>query len=238
MKRYFFSEVDSTQTLLRTWTEREELPHGTLIHALHQRAGYGRRGSTWFSVPGESLTFSFLLRERIQPATLSVRVSLALYDTVRPYAGQTLTLKWPNDLWTLPDPTGKLAGILSEVRWERETPKHAIIGIGLNVLQRSFPPELRAASLAQIGTPPLMETLLDAFEEALRLWLDAPDERVRQAFLQRAWREGRLYGTFGGMQAYLTTWDETDTLYFETPSGLCTLSTALATDIWKPTLSA
>lgn len=238
MRRYFFPEIDSTQTLLRAWAEKEDLPDGTLVYALHQRAGYGRHGAAWFSTPGESLTFSFLLQGGMHPTTLPIRVALALYDTVIPYARQPIFLKWPNDLWTLPEPLGKLAGILSELRWEGAKLRYAIIGIGLNVYQRSFPPELAAASLAQIGTPPSLDALLNAFEEALFYWRKVPDETTRQTFLRRTWRVGCLLLPDRSTEAHLLAWDNEDNLHFETPTGTLRLPAALATDIWKPILSA
>lgn len=236
LKRYFFSEVDSTQTLLRAWAEAGA-PSGTLVWAHTQRAGYGRKGTAWYASPGESLTFSLLWRERFSPATLLVRVALALYDALAPYLCHSVFLKWPNDLWSAPDPLGKLAGILGETKWEGAQPQYALIGVGLNVYQTQFPPGLCAVSLAQIGVPPpSMEHLLDRFEPAFLRWMEAPEENVKATFLHLAWREGRLCGEGGNVPATLVAW-EGDWLYFETPKGGCILSTVQATEQWKPTLS-
>lgn len=237
LKRYFFTEVDSTQTVLRAWAEAGA-PSGTLVWAHHQRAGYGRRGRAWLASPGESLTFSLLWRDFVSPTTLLARVALALHETIQPYLYQPTFLKWPNDLWSAPQPLGKLAGILGETKWEGSHFRYALIGVGLNVYQKHFPPGLRAVSLAQVGEPPpMLETLLDSFEQAFLRWIGAPDETVQIAFLQHAWKEGHLHISGKDLPATLIAW-EGDYLHFETPAGKYSLSTTQATEEWKPTLSA
>ncbi|MCS6895956.1 MAG: biotin--[acetyl-CoA-carboxylase] ligase [Bacteroidia bacterium] len=239
MTRHFFPELDSTQTLLREWAETTPLSHGTLVWTKHQRAGYGRRGHSWFSTSGESLTCSFFLQNGIEPSTLLVRTALALYDTIRPYSSNPLYLKWPNDLWSAPEPMGKLAGILGEIRWESSRPRYAIIGIGVNVYQTAFPPNIPAVSLRQIGTPPpSIEQLLEGFEEAFAQWYLSDSAYVRKAFLKRAWRTGTLHIDSQCLHAQLMDWDEKDMLHFATEKGLYPVPALLATDAWKPRFCA
>ncbi|MEN3041340.1 MAG: biotin--[acetyl-CoA-carboxylase] ligase [Bacteroidia bacterium] len=239
MSRYFFPEIDSTQTFLREWAETAPLAHGTLVWALHQRAGYGRKGDRWFSTPGESLTYSFYLRENIEPFTLVIRAALALHDAIAPYASSSLHLKWPNDLWSTSHPIGKLAGLLGEIRWEGTSPRYAIIGIGVNVYQTAFPPHLSAVSLRQVGTPPpSLECLLERFEDAFGKWYTTEKAQVRAAFLQRAWKIGILYATPSPVPARLVSWDEEDYLHFATEKGKYRIHASLATELWRPHICA
>jgi BirA family biotin operon repressor/biotin-[acetyl-CoA-carboxylase] ligase len=58
---------------------------------------------------------------------------------VRNVTSLALDIRWPNDLLL----SGrKLGGILTELNAEVTRVRHAVIGIGLNVHQPSFPPEL------------------------------------------------------------------------------------------------
>jgi len=109
-----------------------------LLVAERQTAGRGRRGRSWQSAPGASLTFSLALP--LAPASwsgLSLAVGAALADALDPPAGSVpprIGLKWPNDLW-LADAPGrgrKLGGVLIETVSAGRV-RLAVIGIGLNV---------------------------------------------------------------------------------------------------------
>ncbi|MCS7162658.1 MAG: biotin--[acetyl-CoA-carboxylase] ligase [Bacteroidia bacterium] len=222
-QRHFFSELDSTQSLLRQWASQATLPEGTLIWTRHQRAGYGRQGRSWWSSPGESLTFSFLLYPSpTSAAYLSAYIGVALHRTLQPYTAHPLYLKWPNDLWCIPQstlPAGKLAGILIEVLWPQPSRPIALVGIGVNVYQRRFPPGLWACSLAQIGTPPRrLEALLDAFEAEFTHTYTLSESHLRTSFLAALWR--KVWVEAGGQKqlAEISAW-EGDKLRLKALSG-------------------
>lgn len=142
---------DSTNAVLLDRAERGA-PSGTVVAAREQTAGRGRRGRTWVSAPDDSLTFSLLWRfpAGTAPAGLSLAVGVAVARAVTKVgAGETVRLKWPNDV--LLDGR-KLGGILVEL--VPGAPHAAVIGIGLNLrLPEAMPAELRpqAAALAERG---------------------------------------------------------------------------------------
>jgi BirA family biotin operon repressor/biotin-[acetyl-CoA-carboxylase] ligase len=124
----------------------EGAPHGTVISADFQEAGRGRiRTRPWKGSAGESLAFTILLRfgsiEKI-PAALTLRVGLALSLALEDFAPRLkdrVPVKWPNDIMiALPSGRRKAAGILSE-----SDGKTVYTGIGVNVAQPAFPPELQ-----------------------------------------------------------------------------------------------
>ena len=144
---HVFSELDSSLDTLAALAAAGA-PAGTCVATELQRRGRGRRGSAWLSRAGESLLLALLLRPGIAAQSgglISLAASLAL---VRAGAGQGLSLqvKWPNDV--LHDGR-KVAGILPEARLGAGGYRQVLLGIGVNVHQRSFPPELggRASSL-------------------------------------------------------------------------------------------
>ena len=120
---------------------------GVVLLAQHQSAGRGRRGAPWFAAPGESLAFSVLLKPT-EPKSLWPRLALAagvaVAEAVESF-GPAAGIKWPNDVWV---GRRKIAGILVEAADD-----FAIVGIGLNVNTRSFPPEV-----ADIATSLHLET--------------------------------------------------------------------------------
>jgi BirA family biotin operon repressor/biotin-[acetyl-CoA-carboxylase] ligase len=122
---------------------RQDDTQACLLVAEHQTRGRGRLGRTWQSAPGASLTFSLALSYR--PADwsgLSLAVGAAIADALDPDSDPPrIGLKWPNDLWLvdLAVPAGgrKLGGILIETVPVGHR-RMCIVGVGLNVLPRTF----------------------------------------------------------------------------------------------------
>lgn len=142
----------------------------TLVVADAQRAGRGRSGNAWWSPPGANLYLSVLGRaaldgSRLAPLTLAVGCAL-LGPVDRRLPGRA-ALKWPNDLWV---DGRKLAGVLVEATFRADQVGAVIVGVGLNVATRAFPPPLDAVatSLAAEGSDALDRDAL-AVELALAI---------------------------------------------------------------------
>jgi len=155
---------------------RSGAPHGSLFVADEQTAGRGRRGNAWLAAPGESLLFSVLVRPQLelsQTSALTLAVGLGLRDAIAPLVEDTVHIKWPNDLYVAGK---KLAGVLVESQLQGERLQAVVVGVGLNVATRDFPPEIaaRATSLALLGKAELeRETLLQSLLNAIALRLEA-----------------------------------------------------------------
>ena len=136
---------------------RDGAPHGATWVAEEQTAGRGRRGHSWFCLPGEGLLFSVLLRLACVPARvppIALVAGLAVRDAVgRAAPAATVVVKWPNDV--LVDGR-KLAGILVEAVTVGSRVEAVIIGIGINVHTRAFPDDIadRATSVALAAASP------------------------------------------------------------------------------------
>ncbi len=174
-------------------------PAGHLVLAETQRAGRGAHGRSWVAAPGENLTFSFLA-----PAspwtTLAVGVGIARsIDALFGEAGGEASgaasrtrIKWPNDV-LLGD--GKVAGILVESRSSgSRPPKLVVVGVGLNVHQRTFPQQeqdsLPATSLATTGLSCAREEVLARTTRHIERALELPPAQLVDAVnAQLAWRE-------------------------------------------------
>ncbi len=147
----FIDQVESTNTYLM-----EQIASGRTLPQLHtvvtreQTAGRGMRGNTWTSRPGDSLTFSFLLRSDLLQGKQQFAVSeLTAWAVMRTFASymteeqkELLHVKWPNDIFY---GERKLAGILIEHSLTGARVDYSVIGVGMNINDESFPPELPIA---------------------------------------------------------------------------------------------
>ncbi len=123
-------EVASTNTYLMQY---KGAAHATCVAAHVQTNGKGRRGRTWVSQLGASLTFSLLWRFQCGAAALSglsLAVGVALIRALASVGMTDVQLKWPNDVLI---EGKKLAGILIELQGDLEGPSAAVIGVGVNL---------------------------------------------------------------------------------------------------------
>jgi len=124
--------LDSTNTRLLQ-RAAQGAPGGLVIAVEAQTAGRGRRGRTWHSGIGSTLTFSLLWRfaqGARELAGLSLAAGIALVRALRAAGARDAQLKWPNDVVIR---GAKLAGILIEMQGDVLGPSAAVIGIGINV---------------------------------------------------------------------------------------------------------
>jgi BirA family transcriptional regulator, biotin operon repressor / biotin---[acetyl-CoA-carboxylase] ligase len=146
------NRVDSTN-VVAAQLAREGLPHGTVVAAMEQTGGRGRRGKAWFSPP-EGLWFSIVLNHPIplrRAAELTLLTSVAVHRSLVHQTELPVQIKWPNDLLVYGK---KLCGILAEIRADGENVQHAVVGIGINtnIPRTDFPQgidEIATSVLAQ-----------------------------------------------------------------------------------------
>jgi BirA family biotin operon repressor/biotin-[acetyl-CoA-carboxylase] ligase len=163
--------VDSTQTVAFGLAERGAVDR-TVVVADRQVAGRGRRGRVWQAPAGTSLLASILVRPALpgaRLATFSPTTAVATAEALERVAPVAARVKWPNDVLV---GGRKIAGILLESR-PLAGPAALVIGVGVNLGQREFPPELtgRATSVAlETGRAVDRETMLAALLEAFDAW--------------------------------------------------------------------
>lgn len=142
---------------------------GDIIWADFQTAGRGQRGHTWESRAGENLTFSALLEPTFLPVSeqfvLLEAVALSLRDFFEG-EGVKSAVKWTNDIYV---GDRKAVGILIEHSYSGGKLARTIVGIGINVNQREFSPDIpNPVSLSLLtGKKYELEPLLGQFERCL-----------------------------------------------------------------------
>ena len=124
-----------------------ELDNLSVFAARCQTAGRGQGDHKWHSRPGENLTFSVVMKfGEGGLAPLAARDMLLITETVtlalRRYLLRkriSARIKWPNDIYV---GDRKICGILIENILQGPEVSSSIVGIGLNLNQTEFPPDL------------------------------------------------------------------------------------------------
>lgn len=138
----YYESVDSTNDRIKE-RARNGAEQGLVISAGHQTAGKGRIGRKWESPTHDSISTSMLLRpedislEAIP--TITVVAAMAVRDAVSRLYGLEGQIKWPNDIVI----NGKkICGILTEMEMREGKVWYVVVGIGVNVHNKSFPEDI------------------------------------------------------------------------------------------------
>ena len=171
-------------------------PEFTLIWALEQTSGRGRRGRSWSS-PRGNLYLSLVLRPEVaagEAAQIGFLAAVALAETLRPLLppGAEIAQKWPNDVLV---GRRKVSGILPEaLAGEGGRLEALILGIGVNVVSHPEGTAWPATDLASEGTEvalePLLERLASALDRWIVLWRREGFEPVRARWMALALARG------------------------------------------------
>ena len=172
-----FETLPSTNTELARLAS-EGAVEGLSIVADEQTAGRGRMQRAWSSPKGAGLYFSLLLRPTIPQIywpLITFMAALAVGDALQEACELQTDIKWPNDILS---GERKICGILAEAI---DTPagRAVIVGIGINLTQNAFPPELAnvATSVSEAtGRAPDREQILTALVNALSHWYSLLNE--------------------------------------------------------------
>ncbi|TWW01751.1 biotin--[acetyl-CoA-carboxylase] ligase [Chitinophaga pinensis] len=199
---YILDTVDSTNNYAMEQVNTGQVTPGTAWFAMEQTAGKGQRGKQWSSPPGENLMLSIALQPGMLPLSrqfmLSVVISLSAHDWFSKYAGDETAIKWSNDLYWR---DRKAGGILIENVLRGTTWQYAIMGIGVNLNQTTFPPHLtNPVSLKQITGKDwdpieLTRTLCACLEERMQLLHPAHYNTLLEEYKSKLFRFNKA-GTY------------------------------------------
>jgi BirA family biotin operon repressor/biotin-[acetyl-CoA-carboxylase] ligase len=162
---------------------------GLCVVAGEQTAGRGRRQRQWVSPAGAGLYFSIILRPQFDQSLwplLTLMAAVAAHDALLATCSLETDIKWPNDI--LVDEK-KVCGILAETI---DTPsgRAVVIGIGINLTQSAFPPELETIATsveAATGVKSELANLLEALVRELATHYDFLNQPGGDAAIIREW---------------------------------------------------
>lgn len=185
-------EVDSTQRFASGLLKSGQ--PGDVVFAHHQNAGKGRFDRVWLSERGASLTFSIILREAADhPKPWLIGMASAV--CAARICG--CKVQWPNDLVS---GAKKLGGTLVELVPDQERRLIPILGIGINVKQRSMPEAIEpiATSLALLGIHKEPVDLALDIEASLRGSIPNEWADIRDAWTELDETPGKTFRLWDG----------------------------------------
>lgn len=124
------NSIDSTNRYLKEWVVKHRPQNTVFCVTQQQTAGYGQQNRIWQTNKDSAIfSIAYPLDPNVNlPGLVSLRIASLLHQCLTQLTGDTLYLKWPNDLY---NQHGKVAGILIEQIVKKDY-RALIIGIGIN----------------------------------------------------------------------------------------------------------
>jgi BirA family biotin operon repressor/biotin-[acetyl-CoA-carboxylase] ligase len=135
-----FEEVESTQSVAGERLKAGE-PIG-VVFTRNQTKGRGRFERPWYSHPDDSLTMSLVFRayaDHPAPQFVGMAVACAVAGALH------CELQWPNDLVF---GGKKVGGVLTDLMPDEMGRLVPVVGVGVNLNQRSFPDEISSRAIS------------------------------------------------------------------------------------------
>lgn len=208
-------ETASTNHFAKIWLSKNKPIDGAVILAENQTAGRGQAGASWWASPGLNFTFSVIYLPTFLKIQDQFFLSMAVANGIRGVLQQafpsgSFSVKWPNDIMA---GHKKIAGILIENSISGHTIQSSVIGIGLNVLEKTFPGLPNATSMALEGWTgdfaKLFEQVLVGIEQNYLLLKKGETKKIADQYLehlfmmdQECWFEdksGKFKGAIKGI---------------------------------------
>ncbi len=133
-------ETSSTNDYIKKYSSLENC----VVLAKHQTSGRGRLSRTFYSPKNSGIYMSVLVKPNLkidESVKITTLTATVVAKAIESLINLPVQIKWVNDIYL----NGKkLCGILAEASHNTKTGKlnHAIIGIGINVLNNDFPPDI------------------------------------------------------------------------------------------------
>jgi BirA family biotin operon repressor/biotin-[acetyl-CoA-carboxylase] ligase len=177
----YCEEIDSTNGFLMDAKNNTDID-GTVVFAERQFHGKGRMDKKWYSTKEQNLTFSVLLKKKINEKNINIinlGAAVAIAISLENLFQLKVNLKWPNDVLVNGN---KIAGILVESSIQGNKVDKLVVGIGLNVNQTLFqgnfstpPTSIKIETGTEVNRELLFGEILNNFEEVLNRIYISPE---------------------------------------------------------------
>ncbi len=138
----YHEEIDSTQDEAKMLIKSQDVKDGTYIVTDKQTQGKGTKDRKWYDKGYENICGTFILKPNCHISkleTLTITIAECLIKAIKNLYSIQLQIKHPNDIMCN---SKKMAGILTESITNKELVKYIFVGIGINVNQTTFQPEI------------------------------------------------------------------------------------------------
>ncbi|MDZ7681504.1 MAG: biotin--[acetyl-CoA-carboxylase] ligase [Fodinibius sp.] len=196
----YFEELESTNTYVKK-IPAENVRQGMLCLTDYQTQGRGQYERRWETEQGKNLTFSlaFVPTSTKRFHVLTLACALALVEQLNEmFNSHCACISWPNDVLL----NGKkMSGLLTETLFTGNNFDRLVIGIGININQHEFSPELKGSATSvslemgqEVGREQFLAELLSRIEYKYNLW-----QRRQGELLKSINRNIKGYGQWVGL---------------------------------------
>ena len=136
--QFKLNEIDSTNKFLIDLDKIKHFKEPVVVTAEFQTRGKGRKTNSWESNRSENLLISILFKHKLnieKQFLFSATVSLSILELISEFTNEKVYIKWPNDI-LISD--RKVAGFIIENLLQKNIIHTSVVGIGININQRSF----------------------------------------------------------------------------------------------------
>lgn len=192
-----YHTVASTNDTLKEMLSSQYVEHFTVIWALHQFAGRGQQSNKWITEEGKNLTFSILLKfdafKLERQFDLNKLIGIAVKEALKTYFPK-IQIKWPNDIMAV---NSKIAGILIENSVKGGFIKHSVVGIGINVNQIYFDPQignvtsLKALTSIAYHLENILQNVLINIEKVISGFENSDSDKIHQQYMNELYEKDR-----------------------------------------------
>ncbi len=196
---FHYKSLKSTNSKLKELLDHKDLPEFSAVITSNQTAGRGQIGNSWESEKDKNLTFSFVLYPhflKIQKQfRLTQMVTTAIADVLSKLVPE-IRIKWPNDIYA---GDKKLAGILIENSLSGSTIASTIVGVGLNVNQKTFlsdapnPVSMRMLTGISYDLDVLFLQIRQALVFRYVQWLETSIRTIKKDYFKQLYRNDGFY---------------------------------------------
>lgn len=185
-----FKSLDSTNDFLLNLIKEEKVEEGLWVTCSHQTRGRGQRSKEWIGEPDLNFYASLYLEPHFlkidDQYQLNIAICLAVRSFIQEHVSAKVMIKWPNDI--LID-RKKLCGILIENAIQSGKFESSVVGIGINVNQRSFSERgITSIALESENDIPIDSVLsglrnyVESYYQKLKIGEDLKAEYLRHLF--------------------------------------------------------
>ncbi|MCX7697224.1 MAG: biotin--[acetyl-CoA-carboxylase] ligase [Bacteroidales bacterium] len=197
---WYFDELESTNDYAWKHVQHFNPEIITVIQAGFQTRGRGQGDHQWFSEKDKNLLFTICipLNGEIKFPIFSLHhmISLSVWEYVTQVtSANDVRIKWPNDILV---GNKKISGILVENLYTGRVLKWVFIGVGININQLVFPPEIvqKATSIYLItgkARDIRKETtaFMTFFSKYFQKWAQRKFIELRENYVDMLWKKNQ-----------------------------------------------
>ena len=185
---YHFERVDSTNDVAKELLKNHD---SVFVSADYQYKGRGRKGRIWEGESHKNVYLTYGVNER-KKKSLTNKVlfqiigCLAVEDTLGSLLDSSLIkIKYPNDVYvTDGNKYRKISGVLSEHSYSGNICEESILGVGINVNQMTFGPDLddKATSLKRLEANSDIPQVLDNLKDNIIKYLEFDENMIFESW--------------------------------------------------------